>query len=417
MFHGWKISILALGGNFMLQGATIYCMNAFMEPLCLQNGWSRMEINFSLGIAALMGQLSMPLAAAMAERISLRMLMAAGALAGGLATCAMGISGNIYLFTLFLIIVWVASQFCGGVVANALMANWFSHFRGVAFGIANAGVSLSGLVLPAFCLFLMEKYDLATAFMVMGGLACLLCPLSWMLVRRTPQMLHLHPDGRRHEPARPRKKNAVAASSSLFRNPAIWLIGLAFGFALMCASGIMSQLKPRFSDLGIDSWTGIFLASLAAGMATLAKFMWGWLCDRLKALHAARLLLFFCFCSMFLIWLPASVWSLAAFTLCFALCTGGLWVVLPALAAWYFGSDHFLGVYKLISIFILLRSVAFPVMGISHEMAGNYSLADMFFAGLLLISFLLMLALKPEKAQENSGYASKKHGGAARAKE
>ena len=35
MFYGWKISLLSMGGNFMLQGSVLYCMNAFMEPLGL----------------------------------------------------------------------------------------------------------------------------------------------------------------------------------------------------------------------------------------------------------------------------------------------------------------------------------------------------------------------------------------------
>jgi hypothetical protein len=38
VFYGWKIGTLCLGGNFLLQGAAIYGMNAFMEPLCEING-------------------------------------------------------------------------------------------------------------------------------------------------------------------------------------------------------------------------------------------------------------------------------------------------------------------------------------------------------------------------------------------
>ena len=70
----------------MLQGSVLYCMNAFMEPLCEVHGWTRAGLNLSMGFAALMGQLAMPLAAAVSARCSLRRLMALGALAGGAAT-------------------------------------------------------------------------------------------------------------------------------------------------------------------------------------------------------------------------------------------------------------------------------------------------------------------------------------------
>lgn len=400
MFYGWKISILSMGSNFMLQGSAIYCMNAFMEPLCEQNGWTRMGINFSLGLAALLGQIFMPLAAWIAERVSLRLLMTAGAFVGGVATCGMGLTANIVIFTIFLILVWIAGQFCGGVVGNALMANWFSHYRGMAFGLANSGVSLSGMILPALCLLLIEKFDLASAFIGVGLLTCLLCPLSWLIVRQKPQMLNLHPDGRKHEPRKPSKQIPAPPSRDLFRQPAIWLIGIAFGFAFMCASGIISQLKPRFSDLGLDGWTGIMLAALSAATATLAKFVWGWLCDRLAPLLAARILMLFCFCSMLLLALPPTIWNLAAFALCFTASTGGLWVVLPAVTAQYFGSANFLSAYKLISIFIFLRCVSFPLMGISQELVGSYFLSDLLFCLLFLISSILMLILKSGNAAE-----------------
>ena len=60
----------------MLQGSVLYCMNAFMEPLCEVHGWTRAGLNLSMGFAALMGQLAMPLAAAISARCSLRRLMA-----------------------------------------------------------------------------------------------------------------------------------------------------------------------------------------------------------------------------------------------------------------------------------------------------------------------------------------------------
>lgn len=104
----------------MLQGSVLYCMNAFMEPLCEVHGWTRAGLNLSMGFAALMGQLAMPLAAAVSARCSLRRLMALGALAGGAATAVMGLTGNILLYTLLFTIAWVCTQFCGGVVGNAL---------------------------------------------------------------------------------------------------------------------------------------------------------------------------------------------------------------------------------------------------------------------------------------------------------
>lgn len=401
VFYGWKISALSLSGNFMLQGSALYAMNAFMEPLCEAHGWSRLGVNFSLGVAALAGQIAMPIAALVSSWLSLRLLMTLGALIGGLSVCAMGYTDDIRVFTIFFIFVWVASQFCGGVVANALMSNWFSHFRGIALGIANSGTSLSGIILPFLLLIIIEKYGLQTAYLSLGLATCVLAPLCLWIVRRDPHMLHLHADGRKHDPRSVRHHAPVNTSlKALVHQPAVWFIGISFGLGLMCASGIISQLKPRFADLGLAPYSAMLLASVSALFATLAKYLWGWICDRVSPVIASRALFAVCLASLMLLALPANFWTLLAFGVFFSIGSGGLWVVLPAVVAAYFGYQNFLGVYKLVSVFIFIRCLGFPVMGMSHEYMQNYMLADIFFGFSLLAAIAMMFLIKPEKAVE-----------------
>ena len=66
---------------FLLQGAAIYGMNAFMEPLCEINGWTRAALNVSLGIAAFLARHQCPLLPQSPRVFSLRALMALGAMA------------------------------------------------------------------------------------------------------------------------------------------------------------------------------------------------------------------------------------------------------------------------------------------------------------------------------------------------
>lgn len=386
----------------MLQGIALYCMNAFMEPLTEVNGWSRLAINNSLGFAAFIGQLAMPAAAAIANRISLRLLMTLGALAGGLSICAMGYTKNIHLFTFYLTILWVASQFCGGVVGNALMSNWFSHFRGMAFGIANSGNSFAGMLLPLLALFMINNLNLQLTYISFGLATCLLAPVCWIIIRDTPAELLLHADGRNHDPKKIKHERLNTDLKTLLRNPAVWYIGIAFGLALMTGVGLTSQLKPRFSDMGITPYTAMLLASLSAFSGTAAKYFWGFLCDKTSPVFASRLIMLIFNLSFLFLMLPASNWSLGAFGVSFAFCSGGLWVALPAVTASYFGSENFLAVYRIISIFIILRCLGFPIMGFSHDTVGNYDLADLIFFISLSLSFILTLLLKSEKSKNKS---------------
>ncbi|MDD4700749.1 MAG: MFS transporter [Desulfovibrio sp.] len=401
MFYGWKISLLSMSGNFMLQGSVLYCMNAFMEPLCTAYGWTRAEINISMAAASLVGQLAMPVAASLSSRYSLRKLMAAGALVGGLATILQGMTGNIMLFTLLLTIAWSATQICGGVVGNALVSNWFHYFRGRAFGMVNAGTSLSGVVLPLVTMVLINHFGVGTAYLVIGLLTCALAPMAWMLVRDTPQTMHLHPDGRKHDPIMGHKRPAPDTSlKGLLHSPRAYCMGMAFGLALMVSSSVMSQMKPRFVDLGIAPYPAMLLACSAALCAALGKYAWGWACDRFTPLAAAHGIMLACALSLCLGFLPANLWSMTVFSLSFGLCVGGLWTVLPAVVSYYYGSGNFLPSYKFVSIFIVLRCVGYPIMGYSYELTGGYGAADAGFVVLLLLSLGLSMYLREGDAVE-----------------
>ena len=400
MFYGWKLAALTMGGNFMLQGSAIYCLNAFMEPLCEVNGWTRAGLNLSMGLSVLAGQVAMPLAAAVSARRSLRALTALGALAGGVASFGMGLTSGLVPFTLWSILFWVSGQFCGGVVGNALISRWFRHFQGRAFGLSNAGSSLSGVVLPLFCMLLIHRFGVTAAYATLGVLTALLAPLSWWLVRDDPRDLGLHPDGRRHEPRVAGGAPVRTSFTAMAHSRPAWYVGLAFGLALMTASAIMSQMKPRFADLGLEAYPAMLLACLAALFAAFAKYVWGWLCDRATPLMAARLVMALSAASMALMALPPSLPLLAAFSMAFGGCIGGLWAILPALVTWYFGSANFLAAYKFISLLIILRCAGFPVMALSHAVSGGYALADAIFGAGLLTALLLTFLLRPGDAVE-----------------
>ena len=164
MFYGWKVGLVSLGGNFMLQGCVTYIMNAFMEPLCEANGWSRGQINLGMGLAALVGQIAMPVVAGLSTRFSLRVLMILGALTGGTATFFLGFSDNVRIFAALFTVSCVATHACGGVVGNALGSNWFCRYRGRAFGLVSAGTSFSGAVLALLALPLIDAFGIRDAY-------------------------------------------------------------------------------------------------------------------------------------------------------------------------------------------------------------------------------------------------------------
>lgn len=273
IFYGWKIGSVACMGNFFLQGSAIYIMNAFIEPLASVYVWSRGDMGLCMGVAALCGTGFMPIVGALALQTSLRKLMTAGAVVGGLSFACMGYTANLWLFTFFFPLFWIAGQVCGGVVGNALMSNWFITARGRALGFVNLGTSLSGILLPFATLLLLRHLSIPQVTTGIGCVILLLGPLSHVLIRDTPESMGLTPDGK----AIPRFSGELIEPrdvkwSLLWRSPVCYRIGIAFGLGLLVSSGILSQLKPRFSDLGYNDIAAMLFMCLTAFSAAAGKY-------------------------------------------------------------------------------------------------------------------------------------------------
>ena len=398
MFYGWKVSWVGFLGNFFLQGGAIFIMNALIDPLTAAHGWTRGELSSVMAVASLAGTLSMPLLGTLALHCSLRWLMVAGALMGGLGFLMMGLTANIWLFTLAFSAVWVGGQACGGVIANALVCNWFFRYRGQAFGIVNMGTSMSGAVLPFTALLLIKVFALpvATAVIACAVLFSLL-PLCVLLVRDNPEDVGQLPDG--EAPLAQGLATPAAASQvvvvpwkDLLKNRDCYLIGLVYGIGIMVAAGVVGQLKPRFSDLGFADYPAMAFMSLAAFCGAMGKYFWGWLSDRLNPIRTTYVIIVCDMLGMGVAFLPSNVYTALLFAVYTGGCVGGFWAVFPNAVAHVFGRSRFVSVYRFTSAFVTIKALGYYIMGVIYDQTGSFDGAYLFFmASLVLAGVLLRL--------------------------
>lgn len=423
MFYGWKLSWIGFLGNLFLQGGAIFIMNALIDPLTAAHGWTRGELGSVMAAASLAGTLSMPVLGSLALRWSLRGLMTAGAVMGGGGFLLMGQTSSITLFTLAFACVWVGGQACGGVIANALVCNWFSRYRGRAFGIVNMGTSMSGAVLPFTALILINTFALpvATAFIGCAVLFTLL-PLSLLFVRDTPEETGLLPDGdkpsqsvqangrtdeQHGETQDESRDNAARACQvivvpwkALLKNRDCYLIGLTYGIGIMVAAGVVGQLKPRFSDLGYTDYTAMALMSLAAFCGAMGKYLWGWLSDHINPVRTTKLIIACDILGLCVAFLPPNLYTALLFAIYTGGCVGGFWAVFPNAVAYVFGRKRFVSVYRFASAFVTVKAVGYYAMGFSYDHTGSFNGAYLFFIASLLLAFALLLCVRGQEPRD-----------------
>ena len=395
MFYGWKLAGLGLIGNLMIQGGAIYIMNAFMEPLEAMHGWSRTSITLAISAASIFGTLAMPISITLSQKFQIRIITALAALIGGIAFIGKGWVSSVFLFGICFSIVWMSGQACGGALSNVLIQRWFVKYRGRAFGIVNVGTSLAGAVLPFISLLLVDALGVTSAYTLLGCVVLLLCPISYIMIRDKPEDMGLTVDGVPEEPKATPPAGVPALSKDLTVKQILsyketWTIGISFGIALMTAAGVVSQLKPRFVEVGMGDYEAMTFMCLTAAFGAVGKYGWGWGCDKISSLTATRLLFISNAISLTFILLPNNFFTTILFVCTWGISMGGILTVLPAMVTHAFGREKFPSVYKIMALFTLLKALGYSLMGISFDLFDSYDFAYIAMIAALGVSILGM---------------------------
>lgn len=143
-------------------------------------------------------------------------------------------------------------------------------------------------------------------------------PVCLFLIVEKPSDMGLHADNLANGKKEIRSEVFIPLKTVL-QYPEIYYIGFTFGFMLMSSSSVLSQLKLRFTDVGIESFTAMALMCLTAFFCAIAKYLWGWLCDKICPVLVTRILVLFHIGALFLLFIPANLAVILIFTVCFGL--------------------------------------------------------------------------------------------------
>lgn len=415
LFYGWYIVIVAFFGHFMATGMAFYIFNAFINPLCETRNWSRTEINAAPSIGFLISILATFALGFVIKRFGTKWLMTIGAIVAGLSFAVLGMVHNIWLFYLVFAFISLGAAAISGIVANTMVSNWFVLKRGKALGIANSGISFSGVFLPYAAMIIIVKTNIETAFLIIGLMLSILAPVAWLVVREYPESYGLRPDGIQQQEGKERQDGSVYSQSRLteengepewtlarlIRVGAFWKIGIAYGLVAMCAGSIMFQLAPRFIEIGFDRRQAMLMLALTALLGTCGKYVWGILCDYFEARRVVALSMVLTAMGVLFGLFSDSRLALMLFIICFGFSMGGTMSTHPIITADLFGRDSFAAVYKFLFLFMALETIGFIIMGLSFDFTGSYNTAFIFYIVTCTIAAGLVISIKRPKLLTN----------------
>ena len=403
----WIIAIA--GVFFQIALGAVYAWSVFRVPLAKQFGWSISEVTltftisiFVLGIAAFFGGLWL-------NRKGPRIVALSGGALYGLGVFLASFSHNLWWLYFSYGLIGGIGLGLGYIVPVAVLVKWFPDRRGLITGIAVGGFGAGALITAPVATRLIQSVGVLSTFAYLGIGYLVVTIISGAFMQNPP-------DGWKPEGWSPtasetsqRAGHDFTLSEALktWQWYALWLLL----FLNTCAGiSVISQEAPIFQELtGVSAVVAGGMVGVASLGNAVGRVLWAWVSDLITR-RATFFVMFLV--QVLLFWfLPnigaATLMTLVTFVV--LMCYGGGFGTMPAFTADYFGPKNVGPIYGLMLTAWGFAS-AFGPLFIAHmrETTGSYSGALRVIAGVMAVSTLLPVLVRPPRASVVAGGAPEK---------
>jgi MFS family permease len=386
-FYGWRIVGVAMLTHFVAVGLSFYSFGVFFKPIAGELGASRFALSLGQSLTTLSAALAAPAIGRAVERGSARRITIAGALALGAGYALSALCHELWQLYLVLgTLIGFGAAALGNIPQATLVARWFAARRGTALGVSTVGVSLSGLVMPAFATWLIAAVGWRTSYGLYALLSVVLVvPGAVLVIVDRPEELGLAPDG--DGSAAAPAAEVRWSTRALLASRAFWCISAAFALGLFAVSAVLTHLVPLLTDAGLEPLVAAALLSATAACGIAGKLLFGHVADASGPKTSLALSLVVQLAGVVVLGLARGTGWLALGTLVFGLGMGGIVPLQSALTASAFGLEAFpraSGLMRPVMLPLTASGVAFA--GLVYDRLGSYRPALAAFAGGYLVA-------------------------------
>ncbi|WP_207955980.1 L-lactate MFS transporter [Rubrobacter marinus] len=403
---GNRVLIAVAGVVMQLALGAVYGWSVFRKPLSEAYGVEVSPVNlaftitiFTLGFAAFAGGIWM-------GRVGPRTVAITSGVLYGLGIFLTSFADNsLTLLYLTYGVIAGAGIGLGYIVPIATLVKWFPDKRGVITGIAVAGFGGGAILAAQIAPRLIESVGLFSTFAVLG-IAYLVVVVGAGLFMKNPPAGY-KPPGFEPDTSGSSERSAVDYEFGAAVRTWQWYALWALLFLNVTAGiSIIAEAAPMTEEItGAGTAAAAALVSIIAIFNGVGRFLWAALSDAI-----GRKWVFF---TMFVIQaalfvlMPIIGTSYVVFTALaciILLCYGGGFGTMPAFAADYFGSANVGRIYGLLLTAWSFAAVVGPLLiSYVHDSTGSYAPAFYIIAGIMAVSAIVALIMRPPKAPEAAG--------------
>ena len=341
-----------------------YSFAAFFESFAKEFAAQRADVSWIFGLCGLVYFVLGAGSGMLADRWGPRMVCMTGMvfIAMGLFLTSLAQSlATVYLSYGLLVGLGIAFVYTPSI---ACVQPWFNKRRGLASGIASAGVGAGTLILPVVVSYLLIAVNWREALQMMSAGVLLIGLTAGFLLKRAPNL----------SGSTSGQLPGLTLSATLKTPSFKWLyMGTLLGAPVMFVP--FAHISAAARDAGVPDAQAVGLVGLIGIGSLVGRFAIGWLADRMGRIKTLMLMQGLMGLS-YLVWAGAQdPWMFAVFALWFGLSYGSIVSLLPAICMDLFGGRAVSAIIGTLYTGAALGNLLGPVLaGQVFDMTQSYAL-------------------------------------------
>jgi OFA family oxalate/formate antiporter-like MFS transporter len=377
IYYGWILVTVVFLISAVVWGIQ-YTFGIFFTQFQDTFGWSRATISLASTVQVLLYSLSMIPSIRAIDRYNEHIVFSLGALLYGVgfALC----SYVTHLWQLYLFYGVITGVACGIFfpALNTIISRWFTEKRGLALGIALAGVGVGTFLFPPIVQYLISKFGWPNAFTILGIASFAVLIVCAQFIKRAPPGLNLNKPSVQSKQPEPIIENAAKPMTirQVLKTREIYLILVGSTFVFFTVRAVLVHLVPHIQDVTSSAVIGALAISVIGISGTVGRVFMGIVQDRIGAKRSMMItitVLALAVLSLSFIKLEAGFFI---FALAFGFAYGGDLVQTPVIVANCYGAQNVGLVYAMVmTIGNIVGCATGPyLMGLVYDLTGSYNI-------------------------------------------
>jgi MFS family permease len=364
----------------------------FMQPVAAAFGLNRTSISAVMLISPWTAAVCAPLAGRAMDRWGLRRVLLPGIAMFGLMHFLMSRADSTGQLMLVTVLLAGAAGFHSAVGYAKVVSLWFARNRGFVLGIVAAlGTGVSSAAVPQVLRLVIRDHGWRGGYVSLAALILLVGLPTVSFLLREPVAAASNPGA-----AAPAALLPGLSAMQAMRRPAFWLLFGAILFASMALIGTVVHAFPMLTERGFSAAVATTALSFMFIGSVIGQLGSGYLVDRIDTPRTALPFFIAALFGVLIVHSAAYTPSLLIGSLLLGIGTGAENGLAAYLTSRYFGLRGFGHIFGfMLAAANLGIGVGLMLMGIAHDLAGDYGPMRGVFGAAMVLAVVCMALLGP----------------------